>query len=280
MPELSEEPEPMSTSPPRCRDATAPPQMRDYAIASAHLDIVFSDSSGMHTSLYLSVLKALISFPNVPMLIRSPAEMNLFKREFQRARETLGTPITSPKFEEFKFEHANRQVAREHRESLEEKLDDMDPSAEQQENSTITTSQQLNINLTSTTSGKSPSEQNQIYRVQGIPPDCDESMVEDIIRSILSLETPTDMELRSLAVSHDGNSQVATISLSKTPPCLSPSSLRPEDDWRFVYKMPPAALEGSTKGAKLRRYNISIDTHFRGLTILWAPEKPADHKVE
>jgi hypothetical protein len=109
---------------------------------------------------------------------------------------------------------------------------------------------------------------------------CNPTKVENFLRSLLSLGPSIAIAIKSIAISHDQNTQVATFALTDIPSGLSPSSIGPEDDWSFDYNMPPAYSDGSTEGTTLQCCNITIDTHFRGLTILSSPQNPTDHRIE
>jgi hypothetical protein len=127
---------------------------------------------------------------------------------------------------------------------------------------------------------ESPALQNQVYRVQGLPIDCS-SDVEHILRALLNLEASITMEIRSLCISHDPGRLVATVSLGSIPQCLSSSSMSPKDEWRLRYDTSSHISRHDTvEGEKSRRCDITFDTHFRGLTILWSPKNSADHKLE
>jgi hypothetical protein len=220
-------------------------------------------------------------------LIITLAGMNSFKAVFREAHKKLGAsvtstrspePSTSPIFEPVSYSTPH------------ERLEDDDEPPPLGREPAIPYSPPTGLGLSSRiaseesstateASTESSTVQNQIYRVQGLPTDC--IRVEDVLRSLLSPEAPIAVKVRSLAISHDPDTLVATISLESIPPSLSPSCASREDDWRFTYDISPASLRGDDiKGATHKRCEITFDTHFRGLTILWSPQKSADHKIE
>jgi hypothetical protein len=134
-------------------------------------------------------------------------------------------------------------------------------------------------------SGKSMSKEdpalpNVVYRVQGLPTRC-KSVVENLLRSVLKLEASITTEIRSLSISYDPDTLVATICLGSTPECLSSSSTLPKDEWRFSYDIPSDILTNDAEEDPInRRCEITFDTHFRGLTILWSPKSSEEHEIE
>jgi hypothetical protein len=127
---------------------------------------------------------------------------------------------------------------------------------------------------------KDPALKNMVYRVQGLPTDC-RNIVKDLLRSLLKLEAIITIEIRSLSISHDPHTLVATILLGSTPPCLFSSSDPPKDEWRFSCDIPSHISHHDTEeGPRSRQCEITFDTHFIGLTILWSPKNSEDHKVE
>ena len=114
-----------------------------------------------------------------------------------------------------------------------------------------------------------------VYRVQGIPLHCGEERdALSILGSILKIDTDT-IRIRSLAISIDGRTRVATVEFSKTPLLLQSQSL---------FKIPDGVFEreiGSKDGDSLpNKGNIVIDDDFGGLTVLYPPVASAKHRIE
>jgi hypothetical protein len=119
-------------------------------------------------------------------------------------------------------------------------------------------------------------KKNNVYRVRGLPLEFDESKTYDLISAVLKQKSSDpEPEIRSLAESHDRKTMVAVIDFLETPTQLSIGN-----QWEF--DIPNSHQETDTRntGKRYRRWKpITIDDHFKGLTVLFSPP-PADHKVE
>lgn len=218
--------------------------------------------------------------------------MNLFKTEFRRARRALGLSLASPVLQEQPKAFSGYQIISDVPDLhlAQELSDDISPLERQRgsqdsglgfEISPIIAAHQGLANVSPVTvPGTSPAAQNQVFRVQGIPIRHTSAEVMAFLRSLLNLDSTTTIDIRSLAISHNQNNQVATILPSVIPPCLSNSRVGRGDVWAFPYSMPTASLNGYTEDVASRPRTIQFDTHFRGLTILYSPQNDADHKIE
>lgn len=120
------------------------------------------------------------------------------------------------------------------------------------------------------------------YRVQGIPLDRKRRDVQKLIASILRLETDhTTVALKSLAISADGQTKTAVFSSSENHDLLSPE----QSEWAFPISDGYDKEEQNNQNSDdddlvPRGLTITIDTHFRGLTVLRSFSKESDHKTE
>jgi hypothetical protein len=103
-----------------------------------------------------------------------------------------------------------------------------------------------------------------VYRVQGIPINCQIDCIKELLRSKFELDPSIDIDIRSLAVSQDQRTRTAVVSFSNAP---SVTSFK-ENDWPFKWYLE------NNKAA-----HIKIDTHFIGLTMLYTPDS-AEHEIE
>ncbi|KAJ5820318.1 hypothetical protein N7474_005909 [Penicillium riverlandense] len=103
------------------------------------------------------------------------------------------------------------------------------------------------------------------YRIRGIDPDCQSSDLLSFIGRKLDLEPSIVGRVKSLAISYTGESKVAVISLKPTPACLSTEG---RDEWIFG----PTSENDDT--------HITVDTHFRGVTVLYAPPPEIPHTID
>ncbi|KAJ6093413.1 hypothetical protein N7486_008702 [Penicillium sp. IBT 16267x] len=101
-----------------------------------------------------------------------------------------------------------------------------------------------------------PESKNLDYRVRGIKLEYMGSDVLLLLERKLGLEPTVVGRIECLAISHTGESKVAVISLKPRPKALSAPG---EDEWIFG----PTSEEDDT--------HITVDTHFRGVTVLYAP---------
>lgn len=102
------------------------------------------------------------------------------------------------------------------------------------------------------------------YRVRGINLDCSRERLLSFLHNKLNLEPEVIGRIKSLATDYTSNSQVAVISWRPRPACLSV----PNDEWIFG----PSSDDDDI--------HITVDTHFRGVTILYSPPPGAPHTVE
>jgi hypothetical protein len=121
--------------------------------------------------------------------------------------------------------------------------------------------------------------QDHVYRVRGLPWEISSQQIGDLVSILFKLESDTSApRIRSLAKAPDGRTMVATLSFRTIPAELSGGN---ENEWSFDITNFPRNLEAEYEdiGRPRRSRTLTIDDHFRGLTILSSPPS-SDHKVE
>jgi hypothetical protein len=93
--------------------------------------------------------------------------------------------------------------------------------------------------------------------------------VKVFLQNKLKLKTCITVSIKSLAVSHTQQAQVAVVSFKPRPECLVPCE---EEEWEFGPNFWDDDPDDVT--------HITIDTHFRGVTVLYCPPDGIKHEVE
>lgn len=106
-----------------------------------------------------------------------------------------------------------------------------------------------------------PEASNFVYRVQGIPIQYEGDETRELLRSALNLNRSTRIDVRSLAFRDDHVEKTAVIGFDPVPPKLSSNS---KDEWN---------LKVDTETG--HSIAITIDSHFRGLMVLYSPDRTA-----
>lgn len=102
-------------------------------------------------------------------------------------------------------------------------------------------------------------------------------MVTELLQSVLGLDEVRCVQVRSLAISHNRKTQMATANFQTTPLCLSSGG----DEWSFdISDFNPSSDISDDEYVIHRAPKIIVDTHFRGLTILRSFKKSSKHKIE
>ena|SRR2546423_14695436 len=120
------------------------------------------------------------------------------------------------------------------------------------------------------------------YRVRGIPLEYRPKRVQELLRSVLELDgTRGAVQVRSMAISPDQKTKMATVDFKRPPACFSPD----RNEWSFEI------LDVDSSGAENNDNDddddiipmaptITIDTHFRGITMLRTFKNVSEHKIE
>lgn len=121
--------------------------------------------------------------------------------------------------------------------------------------------------------------QDHVYRVRGLPGELSSQQISDLVSTLFKQDSDCSTpQIRSLAQAPDGRTMVATLSFRTIPTELSGGD---EHEWPFDVPDFPRNLQAENEDIGRTRQNriLTIDDHFRGLTILSSPP-PSDHKVE
>jgi hypothetical protein len=120
------------------------------------------------------------------------------------------------------------------------------------------------------------------YRVRGIPREYTWKRVQGLLSSVLQLGgTQGAVQVRSIATSLDQKSKMATVDFTNRPACFSSD----RNEWSFEI---PEVDSGDAQNKDIdddddiipRAPTITIDTHFKGITILRSFKNVSEHKVE
>jgi hypothetical protein len=103
-----------------------------------------------------------------------------------------------------------------------------------------------------------------VYRVKGIPEEYGIDDTKTMLRLGLHLNESTKINIRSLAISEHRGEKVSVVEFTPEPTCLASG----RDQWPYNIEMPDE-----------RKIGITVDTHFRGLTVLRSPSSK-DHNIE
>lgn len=122
-------------------------------------------------------------------------------------------------------------------------------------------------------------QQDHIYRARGLPGNFNRQDTVNLILTLFKLESNNSPpRIRSLAKTHDGRMMVATLSFRISPAELSG---RDSNEWSFDITNFLHELRAEDEDNRSMRQSrtLTIDDHFRGLTVLSYPS-PSDHMVE
>lgn len=121
------------------------------------------------------------------------------------------------------------------------------------------------------------------YRVRGIPLEYTLKKVQEFLRSVLELDgTRRDVQVRSMATSLDQKTKMATVNF-KIPPAGFSSD---RNEWLFeIPDVDSSDTENDDNDddddfIPKASPTISIDTHFRGITILRSFKNVSEHRIE
>jgi hypothetical protein len=118
------------------------------------------------------------------------------------------------------------------------------------------------------------------YRVRGIPSDYNRKRTRELLEAILKDDgTIVGVDVTSLAKHPSRQTKVATVTFKQTPVRLS--SYR--DEWTFKVPEPESHQPASSDeeiDAIAKFSQITIDSHFKGITPLTSFNNSSDHKLE
>lgn len=122
---------------------------------------------------------------------------------------------------------------------------------------------------------------NVAYRVTGIPIDYKQKQVKALLQTVLQLDKAgNSVKLRSIAISPNRKTKLATACFSCRPILLPPKA---DGEWHF-----PIPTENNSGNSSAdsdddiisQEQIITVDSHFKGITVLRSFSKLDDHKIE
>ncbi|OBT77481.1 hypothetical protein VF21_05279 [Pseudogymnoascus sp. 05NY08] len=119
------------------------------------------------------------------------------------------------------------------------------------------------------------------YRVTGIPIDYKQKQVKTLLQTALQLDkAEISVKLRSIAISPNRKTKVATVSFSCRPILLPP---RADEEWHFP--IPTESNSGDSSADDdddiiSQEQIITVDSHFKGITVLRSYSKLDQHRTD
>jgi hypothetical protein len=120
------------------------------------------------------------------------------------------------------------------------------------------------------------------YRVRGIPREYNAKRVQELLSSILELDgTRGAVQIRSIAISLNQKTKIATVDFKNPPAWFSLD----RNEWSFEI---PDVDSSDAKNDDTdddddiipKAPTITIDTHFKGITMLRSFKNISEHKIE
>jgi len=114
------------------------------------------------------------------------------------------------------------------------------------------------------------------YRVRGIPLEYKPKRLQELLRSVLERDGTRDaVQVRSMAISPDRKTKMATVNLKNPPACFSLNKSE------FSFEIPDVDIGDEDDDDIIPKApTITIDTHFNGITILRSFKNVSEHKIE
>jgi hypothetical protein len=121
------------------------------------------------------------------------------------------------------------------------------------------------------------------YRVQGVPLEYMSKKVQELLRSVLELNGPRhDVQVRSIAIAPNQKTKMATVNFKIPPACFSSD----RNEWSFeIPNVDSSDAENDDdddddEDIIPKAPTITIDTHFKGITVLRSFKNISEHKIE
>ncbi|KFY14696.1 hypothetical protein V492_02454 [Pseudogymnoascus sp. VKM F-4246] len=160
-------------------------------------------------------------------------------------------------------------------------LDGTAPTKQQEADMFIEAPANLDISTSSQLITPSKNPANVVYRVTGIPIDYKQKQVKALLQTVLQLDKAgNSAKLRSIAISPNRKSKVVTVCFSCRPTLL-PS--RTDGEWHFPIPTENNGGNGSSEDDDdiiPQEQIITIDSHFKGITVLRSFSKLDEHKID
>jgi hypothetical protein len=123
-----------------------------------------------------------------------------------------------------------------------------------------------------------------VYRIRNLPLESTLISTENLLRRVLGMEPSSKLKFESLSIREDQKGMTALVSFEPTRLYLVPNKTPNEDEWPSieipVSEADPADFPGRPMHQRLHPPCITIDTNFKGLTVLHCPSNPNDHTIE
>lgn len=103
--------------------------------------------------------------------------------------------------------------------------------------------------------------------------------VPELLRSVLGLDAARGtVQVKSIAISPNQKTKMATVNFQDPPPCLSSD----RKEWSFVIPdVDNSDAENDDDDDIIPKApTITIDSHFRGITVLRSFKNVSEHKAE
>jgi hypothetical protein len=121
---------------------------------------------------------------------------------------------------------------------------------------------------------------NVAYRVTGIPIDYKQKQVKVLLQTVLQLDKAgNSVKLRSIAISPNRKTKVATVCFGCRPTLLPP---RAGGEWHFPIPEDNTGNSSADDDDDIipQEQIITVDSHFKGITVLRSFSKLEEHKIE
>lgn len=123
------------------------------------------------------------------------------------------------------------------------------------------------------------------YRVRGIPLEYKKRQVDELLRSVLGLDAARGtVQVKSIAISPNQKTKMATVNFQDPPPCLSSGRKECSFEIPDAFEVPDVDNSDTDNDDDddiiPKAPEITIDSHFRGITILRSFKNISEHKIE
>jgi len=143
------------------------------------------------------------------------------------------------------------------------------------------TRRQINLDISTSSQliASNKNATNVAYRVTGIPIDYKQKQVKALLQTVLQLDKAgNSVKLRSIAISPTRKTKVATVCFSCRPTLLPP---RADGEWHFPIPEDNTGNSSSDDEDIIPQEQIiTVDSHFKGITVLRSFSKLEEHKIE
>ncbi|KFY62216.1 hypothetical protein V497_02506 [Pseudogymnoascus sp. VKM F-4516 (FW-969)] len=154
------------------------------------------------------------------------------------------------------------------------------PPKQQEADESIQGFVNLDISTSSQLIASNKNATNVAYRVTGIPIDYKQKKVKALLQTVLQLDKAgNSVKLRSIAISPNRKTKVATVCFSCRPTLLPP---RAGGEWHFPIPEDNTGNSSADDDDDIipQEQIITVDSHFKGITVLRSFSKLEEHKID